>query len=77
MSTFFMSPDPYFDAFNKVIDLQKFDLSKHRTAGLCLQHLDDCLYLGGMTPSTPGAKIPQWQSQLMGAGSSRLVTTLS
>jgi hypothetical protein len=62
-----MSPDPYFDAFDKVIDLQKFDLSKHRTAGLCLQHSDDCLYLGGMMPGMPGAKIPHWRSRLKGA----------
>jgi hypothetical protein len=62
MSTFYMSLDPYFDAFDKVIDLKKFNLSKHQTAGLCLQHSDDRLYLGGMTPSTHGAKIPRWQS---------------
>ncbi len=59
MSTFYMSPNPYFEAFNEVIDLQKLNLSKHCTASLCLQRLDDQLYLGStMTPSTPGAKIP-------------------
>ena len=62
-----MSPDPYFDAFDEVIDIQKFDLTKHRTAGLCLLHSDDQLYLGSMTPSTPGAKIPRWRSRLKGA----------
>ncbi len=67
MSTLYMSPNPYFDAFDKVIDLQKFDLTKHRTAGLCLLHSDDHLYLGSMTPSTPGAKIPRWRSRLKGA----------
>ncbi len=60
MSTFYMSPDPYFDAFDEVIDLRKFDLGKHRTAGLCLLCLDNCLYLRGMLPNTPGAKIPRW-----------------
>jgi hypothetical protein len=29
MSTFYMSPNPYFDAFDEVIDLRKLDLSKH------------------------------------------------
>ena len=67
MSTFYMSPDPYFDAFDEVIDLRKFDLSKHRTAGLCLQPSKDRLYLGGMMPGTPGAKIPCWRSRLKGA----------
>jgi hypothetical protein len=36
MATIYMSPDPYFEAFEEVINLRKFDLSKHRTAGLCL-----------------------------------------
>ena len=67
MSTLYMSPDPYFDAFNKVIDLQQFDLTKHCTTGLCLLHFDDRLYLGSMMPGTPGAKIPRWRSWLKGA----------
>ena len=66
MSTFYMSLDPYFDAFDEVIDLQKFNLSKQRTAGLCLHYLDDCLYLGGMMPSTPEDKIPRWRSRIKG-----------
>ncbi len=59
MATIYMSPDPYFEAFKEVIDLRKFNLTKHCTAGLCLAHSDGQLYLGGMTPSTPGAKIPR------------------
>jgi hypothetical protein len=35
----YMSPCPYFDAFEEVIDLRKFDLNKHWTAGLCLTHI--------------------------------------
>jgi hypothetical protein len=62
-----MSPDPYFDSFDKVIGLQKFNLSKHCTAGLCLQRSNNRLYLGGMTPGTPGAKIPRWRSYLKDA----------
>jgi hypothetical protein len=67
MSTFYMSPDPYFDAFNKSIDVRKYNLSKHCTAGLCLTQSDDRLFLGGMSPSTLGAKIPSWRTQLKGA----------
>ena len=32
----FMSPDLYFDAFEQPMDLRKFDLNKHVTAGLNL-----------------------------------------
>ncbi len=62
-----MSPCPYFDAFKEVIDLRKFDLNKHRTAGLCLTHIDGRLFLGGISPSTPGAKIARWRTRLKGA----------
>jgi hypothetical protein len=60
MAMVYMSPDPYFEAFKEVIDFRKFNLSKHCTAGLCLSHLDGRLYLEGMMPGTPGAKIPCW-----------------
>jgi hypothetical protein len=67
MATVYMSPDPYFEAFEEIIDLRKFDLTQHRTAGLCLAHSDNRLFLGCMTPGTPGAKIPRWRSRLKGA----------
>jgi hypothetical protein len=67
MATIYMSPDPYFEAFEEVIDLRKFDLSKHCTASLCLADSDGQPYLGGMMPSTPGAKIPRWQMRIVGA----------
>ena len=66
MATVYMSPDAYFEAFEEIIDLRKFDLNQHRTAGLCLAHSDNRLFLGGMTPGTPGARIPCWQSRLKG-----------
>lgn len=62
-----MSPDPYHEAFEESIDLRRFDLLQHRTAGLCLAHSNGRLFLGGMTPSTPAAKIPRWRSRLKGA----------
>jgi hypothetical protein len=67
MATIYMSPDPYFEAFNKMVNLCKFDLSKHRTAGLCLAQSDDHLFLGGIVPSTSAAHIPHWRSCLKSA----------
>jgi hypothetical protein len=63
----YMSPCPYVDAFEEVIDLCKFDLSNHRTAGLCLTHINGQLFLGGISPSTPGAKITCWRTRIMSA----------
>ncbi len=50
-----------------MINIRCFDLAKHRTAGLCLAVQDGRLILGGMTPSTPGAKIPRWRMRIKGA----------
>ena len=69
MATVYMSPDPYIKAFEETIDLRKFDLTQHHTAGLCLAHSDNRLFLGGMAPGTPGAKIPRWRSRLKASGS--------
>jgi hypothetical protein len=67
MAMVYMSPDPYFEAFEEVIDLHKFDLKKHHTAGLCLAQNDRQLILGSIAPSTPGAWIPRWRSRIKGA----------
>jgi hypothetical protein len=40
MAMVYMSPDPYFKAFQETIDLRKFNLNKHHTAGLCLAQND-------------------------------------
>jgi hypothetical protein len=58
LAMIYMSPTPYYDAFEEVLDIRWFDLSKHYTAGLCLAHVNGRLFLGGMAPSTPGAKTP-------------------
>ncbi len=34
MALIYMSPDPYHEAFETVLDLQRFDFTQHRTAGL-------------------------------------------
>ncbi len=66
MAMIYMSPGPYFEAFEEVIDMARFDLNKHRTAGLCLAHVNGRLHLGGMAPSTPAAKILRWRSRING-----------
>ncbi len=63
----YMSPDPYFDAFEQPMDLHKFDLTKHVTAGLNLYEADGRIYLVSMSPGTPAAKIPDWRTRIRGA----------
>jgi hypothetical protein len=67
MALVYMSPDPYHDAFEEVLDTRRFDFARLRTAGLCLAHVNGRLILGGMAPSTPAAKIPRWRSRIKGA----------
>jgi hypothetical protein len=67
MEMIYTSPSPYHDAFNKVINIQRFDLAKHPTAVLSLLEKNGRLILEHMSPSTPGAKIPRWRTQLHGA----------
>jgi hypothetical protein len=66
LAPIYMSPCPYFDAFEEEINLQKFDLDKHRTAGPGLALVNGCLFLVGMAPGTPGAKIPCWRTRIKG-----------
>ena len=63
----YMSPDPYFDAFEQPLDLRKFDFTKHATAGLSLYESDGRIYLAAMSPGTPAAKIPDWRTRVRGA----------
>jgi hypothetical protein len=46
MATVYMSPDPFFDAFEEDLDLRIWSFDKHRTAGLFLLLHNGCLYLG-------------------------------
>jgi hypothetical protein len=62
-----MSPSPYHDAFDEVLDIRKCDFSKHLTAGLSLLEHNGRLILAHMAPSTPGAKVPRWRTRLRGA----------
>ncbi len=68
MEMIYMSPSPYHDAFDKVIDIRCFDLAKHPTAGLSLLEKNGQLILAHMSPSTPWAKLPRWRTRLRGLG---------
>jgi hypothetical protein len=57
MAMIYLSPDPYFDAFEQPLDLHKFDIATHATAGLSLLESDGCLHLATVSPSTPAAKM--------------------
>ena len=57
MAIVYMSQDPFFDSFKEVLGLRKWSFDKHCTAGLSLVSHNGRLYLGGMNPSTPGAKV--------------------
>jgi len=60
MAIVYMSQDPFFGSFEEVLDLRKWSFDKHRMAGLSLVSHNGRLYLGGMNPSTPGAKVDCW-----------------
>ena len=67
MEMIYMSPDPYGRTFEEPLDLRKFDLSKHPTAGLRLIAKDGRLILTSMDNSSPGARIDKWRSRIRGA----------
>jgi hypothetical protein len=75
MATIYMSPDPYFTAFEKPLDLRQFDLAKHPTAGLSLYENNGRLHLATMSPSTPAAKIKDWRSRIRGAWLTKIGST--
>jgi hypothetical protein len=55
MAMVYISPDPFYGAFKEELDLCKFDLSQHSTAGLNFFEKDQRLFLASMAPSTPSA----------------------
>jgi hypothetical protein len=67
MATIYMSPDPYFEAFEQPIDFWKYNLGRHPTMGLSLYEASGQLYLATMSLSTPAAKILDWRAQIRGA----------
>jgi hypothetical protein len=67
MEIIYMSPNPYCDSFNELLDIRWFDFSQHFTAGLLLIERDGRVILAHMVQGTPGAKIPWWQTRIRGA----------
>ncbi len=63
----YISPDPFYGAFKEELDLLKFDLSRHSTAGMNFFAKDQRLFLASMAPGTPGARIPWWRTRIHGA----------
>ena len=60
MVMIYMSPDPYGHTFEKEIDLCKWDITRHRTAGMRLLEKDGRLVLASINASTPAAWIARW-----------------
>jgi hypothetical protein len=67
MAMVYISPDGFYGAFEEELDLRKFDMTRHRTAGLNLLEKDQRLYLASMEPSTPGSRVPRWRTRIRGA----------
>ncbi len=63
----YVSPDPYGGAFEEELDLRKFDIATHHTAGLCFFEKNGRLLLASMAPSTPGTHVHRWRTHLQGA----------
>ena len=67
LATIYMSPDPYGQAFEQEIDLRKWDLTTHCTAGMRLLEKNGRLLLASIDASTPAARIARWRTHLRGA----------
>ncbi len=67
MATIYMSPDPYGRTFEKEIDLWKWDLTKHCTAGMRFLEKGGRLVLASINASTPAARIERWRTHIHGA----------
>ena len=52
MAMIYMSPDPYFEAFEEQLNLQHVNLTKHTTAGLELCESFGRVFLQSMKPGT-------------------------
>jgi hypothetical protein len=67
MAMIYISPDPFYGAFEEELDLCKFDLSQHSTAGMNFFAKDQRLFLASIVPGTPGARIPWWRTRIHSA----------
>ncbi len=55
MAMICVSQDPYGTALEEELNLCKFDINAHFTAGLCFFEKNNQILLASMAPSTPGA----------------------
>ncbi len=62
-----MSPHPYFDEFEKPLDLHTYNLRKHTISCLDLYEAGGWVHLAKFAPSTPAANIPDWRICICGA----------
>ena len=60
----YLSPSSLCDSFDEYIDLRKWDVVKHPTAGIDGFEKNDKLYLKEFIKSTPAAKTRAWRSRL-------------
>jgi hypothetical protein len=64
----YLSPSPYFEAFEEELDLRKWSSTNdHRTAGLSIIKNQDRLVLANILRSTPAARIDKWRTRCRGA----------
>ncbi len=67
MELIYLSPDPYGRMFEEQLDLCRWDLDKHRSAGLCFIIKNNLMILASMDKSTPGARIAKWRTRIRSA----------
>ncbi len=67
MATLYMSPDPYHEAFEQMVNLRKIDLSNHPTGGMILYARDGRIHLALISPGSPAARIHGWRARIQGA----------
>lgn len=63
----YLSPSPYFEAFEEELDIRNWTTHDHHTAGLVLVNSNDRLVLADILKSTPAARIDKWRSRCRGA----------
>jgi hypothetical protein len=63
----YLSPSPYFEAFEEEIDIRQWTSNDHHTAGLVLVDSNNRLVLADILKSTPAARIDKWRSRCRGA----------
>jgi hypothetical protein len=67
-SQVYVSPTPYNDSFEEHIDISCWTTEDGQmAAGMRLLQVGDRVFVAGMAPSTPAARVPRWRSRFRGA----------